>query len=110
MNFSSAKGLYIVGNAVSLSDGRKAIITGYGPYENQYWCEVYCNGSVNLGSADYFCTYGTNPVIVSLLPSEEAAIIASALKDELQRLVSKYGPSCAAVFCRRYGPISHIYG
>lgn len=110
MNFNNTKCLYSVGDAVSLSDGRKAIITGHGLYENQYWCEVYYNGVVNLGAADYFCTCGTGPLIVSLLPAEEAAAIASALKNELHKFVSKYGPSCSAVLCRRYGPISHIYG
>ena len=52
MNFNNTKCLYSVGDAVSLSDGRKAIITGHGLYENQYWCEVYYNGIVNLGAAD----------------------------------------------------------
>jgi hypothetical protein len=45
---------YDLFDAVQLSDGRRALITGYGIYDNQYWCEVCYPDGVYLEAADYF--------------------------------------------------------
>lgn len=42
---------YEVYDVVSLSDGTRAIITDYGIYDNQYWCEF--PESRSLGVADW---------------------------------------------------------
>ena len=41
MNKSKLSFQYSIGDAVLLSDGRRAIITKYGIYDDQYWCEVF---------------------------------------------------------------------
>lgn len=45
---------YNLYDAVRFEDNRTALITGYGIYDNQYWCEVCYPDGVHLGAADYF--------------------------------------------------------
>jgi len=45
---------YNLYDAVRFDDNRMALITGYGIYYNQYWCEVCYPDGVHLGAADYF--------------------------------------------------------
>ena len=45
---------YDLFDAVRFEDNRVAVITGYGIYDNQYWCEICYPDGVHLGAADYF--------------------------------------------------------
>lgn len=98
---------YGIGDAVLLSDGRKAIITKRGIYEGQFWCEVADATGINLCSADYFSVSGISPVISKLLPAEDAVILAGQLKSVTLKNDEKYHIQSTK---DRYGPISHIYG
>lgn len=98
---------YGIGDAVLLSDGRKAIITKHGIYDGQSWCEVADATGINLCSADYFSTTGSPPVISKLLPVEDAVILAGQLKSATLKNDEKYHIQSTK---DRYGPISHIYG
>ena len=98
---------YKVGDAVLLSDGRKAIITKHGIYEGQFWCEVADAKGINLCSADYFSTTGVPPNISKPLPAEDAIILAQRLKYATLENDRKYDISSTEY---RYGPISPIYG
>lgn len=98
---------YKIGDAVLLSNGRKAIITKRGIYEGQFWCEVADASGINLCSADYFSVRGAPPVISKLLPTEDAAILAGQLKAAALENDEKYHINSAK---DRYGPISHIRG
>jgi hypothetical protein len=66
-------------DAVSLSNGLDALITGYGIYDNQYWCEVGYPDGIHLGGADYFSF--CNPAfcgtkIVEIMPELKARLMA----------------------------------
>lgn len=98
---------YKIGDAVLLSDGRKAIITGRGIYEEQYWCEVADAYGINLCSADYFSTIGALPIISKSLTVEDAIELAQQLKSATLENDRKYGISSTEY---RYKPISSIYG
>lgn len=97
---------YGIGDAVLLSDGRKAIITGCGIYPGQFWCEVADANGINLCSADYFSDAGIPPVISKVLPTEDAVILAGQLKSATLKNDVKYHIQSAK---DRYGPICHIY-
>ena len=67
---------YTIYDGVKLRDGRLAIITGYGIYDNQYWCEVCYPDGVHLESADYF---SSDSQIVTKLSTEQRNRVANAL-------------------------------
>lgn len=49
---------YNIGDAILLSDGRRGIITRYGIYDDQYWCEIADAHGINLCFADwFFCSW-----------------------------------------------------
>ena len=50
---------YDVGDVVTLSDRRLAVISKYGIYDNQYFCEVCYPDGVRLAGADWFSTNAT---------------------------------------------------
>lgn len=64
-------------DVVRLSDNRLAIITDYGIYDNQYWCEIWYPDGVHLGAADYFSSnknaYGTR--IIRQEPEERQKVL-----------------------------------
>lgn len=64
---------YELYDAIRFDDNRIALITGYGIYDNQYWCEVCYPDGVHLGAADYFSSdpsfYG--PRIIEKVPEHE---------------------------------------
>lgn len=98
---------YGIGKGVLLLDGRKAIITGTGIYEGQFWCEVANANGINLCAADYFSTTGLCPTIVALLSDTETVALAKALKAATTAMDKKY--PCLQATKDRYGPISHIF-
>lgn len=98
---------YKIGDAVLLSDGRRAIITGRGIYEGQFRCEVADAEGINLCSGDYFSTTGAPPTISKPLPTEDAVALAQELKSATLENDRKYNISSTEY---RYGPIAHIYG
>lgn len=98
---------YGIGDAVLLSDGRRAIITKHGIYPGQFWCEVADATGINLCSADYFSVSGIPPVISKLLPAEDAVMLARQLKYATLENDEKYHIQSTK---DRYGPISYIYG
>lgn len=61
---------YNIGDAILLSDGRRGIITRYGIYDDQYWCEIADAHGINLCFADWFFARGCAPTIMQRLPSE----------------------------------------
>ena len=73
---------YNLYDAVLLDDGRKVLITGFGIYDNQYWCEVLYPDGIHLGAADYFssdenfrCTH-----IVEAIPKHKKFIISELIR------------------------------
>lgn len=45
---------YNLYDAVLLDDGRRALIIGFGIYDNQYWCEVLYPDGIHMEAADWF--------------------------------------------------------
>lgn len=105
MNKSKVSFQYSIGDAVLLSDGRRAIITKYGIYDDQYWCEVSGGDGINLSAADYFSTTST-PFISKLLPVEQARLLAEQLLTATIELDKQFGCNTVSY---RYGPISALY-
>jgi len=73
---------YNLYDAVLLDDGRKALIVGFGIYDNQYWCEVCYPDGVHMGAADWFssnknfhCAH-----IVRVIPEQKNFIISELIK------------------------------
>lgn len=97
---------YRSGDAVLLSDGRKALIIRPGIYMGQFWCEVADANGINLCSADYFSVGGPSPVISKRLPNNEAIILAKQLKFATLENDAKYHIQSTE---DRYGPIAHIF-
>ncbi len=63
---------YNLYDTVRLDDNRTAIITDFGIYDNQYWCEVCYPNGVELGSADYFsCNTKFSPYIINKIEGDE---------------------------------------
>lgn len=73
---------YNLYDAILLDDGRKALIVGFGIYDNQYWCEVCYPDGVHIGAADWFssnknfhCVH-----IVRAIPEQKNFIISELIK------------------------------
>ena len=106
MNYKSELSFqYSVGDAILLSDGRRAIITNYGLYSDQYWCEVSGDNGINLSAADYFSITST-PYISKRLPAEQARLLAEQLRITTIKFDREFGCNTVSY---RYGPISSIY-
>lgn len=106
MEKKNLKFRYNIGDAVLLSDGRHGIITRYGIYDDQYWCEVADAHGVNLCSADWFFLCGCAPTITQRLSAEYAVLLAQQLKSATEDSDRRFGADLTA---DRYGPISHLY-
>lgn len=96
---------YNIGDAVLLSDGRRAIITNYGIYDDQYWCEVSGADGINLAAADYFSTTST-PFISKQLSTDQAQLLAAQLHAATLEFDKQFGSHTTSY---RYGPISAHY-
>lgn len=96
-----------IGDAILLSDGRRGIITHYGIYDDQYWCEVSDADGINLGAADWFSTVGCPPTISRILPAKDAKSLAHQLKSAVLEADKKYGTNFIE---NRYGPLTFLYG
>ncbi len=83
---------YALYDAVVLDDNRTALITGFGIYDNQYWCEICYPDKVCLGAADYFSSdpqfYGTK--IVKKLSSKDKKLIIKKYIKALRRYPELY--------------------
>jgi len=74
---------YDVYDAVRLDDNRIALITDFGIYDNQYWCEVCYPDGVHLGAADYFSSnpeFKCSQIIEKLSNSKKQHIIEEYIK------------------------------
>lgn len=91
---------YSVGDAVALADSRRALITGYGVYDNQYWCEVAYPDGVHLCAGDYFTVSLYEPYIIEKLSDTEAIEIAYQLKTECDER--------GGTFEERYAAVNHL--
>lgn len=97
---------YNIGDAILLSDGRRGIITRYGIYDDQYWCEIADAHGINLCFADWFFARGCAPTIMQRLPSEDAVSLAQQLKSATEENDRRFGSNSVS---DRYGPIAHLY-
>lgn len=97
---------YNIGDAILLSDGRRGIITRYGIYDDQYWCEIADAHGINLCFADWFFARGCTPTIMQRLPSEDAVSLAQQLKSATEENDRRFGSNSVS---DRYGPIAHLY-
>ena len=77
---------YNIGDVVDLSDGRLAIISKYGIYDNQYWCEVCYPDGVYLGAADWF---STKPISFDAYIIEKCDKEKERVVSELQKAVNE---------------------
>jgi hypothetical protein len=97
---------YNIGDAILLSDGRRGIITRYGIYDDQYWCEIADAHGINLCFADWFFARGCAPTIMQRLPSKDAVSLAQQLKSATEENDRRFGSNSVS---DRYGPIAHLY-
>ena len=97
---------YNIGDAILLSDGRRGIITRYGIYDDQYWCEIADAHGINLCFADWFFARGCAPTIMQRLPSGDAVSLAQQLKSATEENDRRFGSNSVS---DRYGPIAHLY-
>lgn len=97
---------YNIGDAILLSDGRRGIITRYGIYDDQYWCEIADAHGINLCFADWFFARGCAPTIMQRLPPEDAVSLAQQLKSATEENDRRFGSNSVS---DRYGPIAHLY-
>ena len=98
--------MYSIGDAVLLSDGRRGIITQFGIYSDQYWCEIADAGGINLAAADWFSVSGHGITITQRLSDEHAVALARQLKTAAYENCKMFGGDAVI---SRYDPIAHLF-
>lgn len=98
--------MYDIGDAVLLSDGRRGIITQFGIYNDQYWCEIANADGINLAAADWFSVSGHGITITQRLSDDHAATLARQLKAAVHENYRMFGGDAAF---SRYAPIDRLF-
>ena len=83
---------YNLYDAVRFDDNRTALITNFGIYDNQYWCEVCYPNGVHLGAADYFSSNPKfyKPIIIGKVEEVERINIIKEYIEALKRYTELY--------------------
>ena len=74
---------YNLYDGIRFDDNRTALITGYGIYDNQYWCEVCYPDGVHLGAGDYYSSdieFYTPHIIGKISEEEKQHVIKEYIK------------------------------